>query len=108
MNEIISNLGVPFVARWVGSESGIAVAVVQVGNCSSDSTLSLGTSYAAMQVQVWPLKKKKRKKANLHQNPTPYFTSYPISYLASLQEKVTARKMALVYEMGMERKARGD
>lgn len=72
-------------ARWVGSESGIAVAVVQVGNCSSDTTMSLGTSYAAMQVQVWPLKKKKEKRQIFIRTPPP--TSLPTPFPTLLLSK---------------------
>ena len=42
---------------WLAS--GVAVAVVQVGSCSSDSTLSLGTSICR---ECSPKKKKKYKK----------------------------------------------
>ena len=48
--------------RCLGSHA--AVAVVQVGSCSSDSTLSLGTSlcHECSPKKVFFKKKKKRKK----------------------------------------------
>ena len=44
---------------WLGS--GLAVAVMQAGSCSSDSTPSLGTSYAASAALKRKKKRKKRK-----------------------------------------------
>ena len=45
---------------WLGS--GIAVAVVQSGSCSSDSTPSLGTPYATGEALKSKKKKEKKKK----------------------------------------------
>ena len=62
MAQGVTNLASMHEDPWpcsVGSGSCIAVAVAQAGRCSSDSTPSLGTSYAPGSA----LKKKKKNAA---------------------------------------------
>ena len=67
-------------------KSGIAIAVAQAGNCSSDSTPSLGTSICH---KCSPKKKKIKIKVSRAKNPPP-----PPTTKEKTEEGPEARKVS--------------